>query len=262
MIQMKRNAAFTLVEMMIATAILSVIIFATMVTMTKMSDQILYYNQAMTSQQNASRTLELVAESMRSAQMVALNANGDSSVTFQVPVDADGDLDFIDDTLNVEWGARRDDLDMTEKPAELLGASTMIQFTVTGTFNEATRGVDLNGDNDTVDVFDVGTLTKRVPGGTTTAYVTGSDKTKTNGVVVNSGTNVPATVYTAVNVALLRDVIRVQGQTAGDVDGDGDNDPIFNQSGAQLQINVFVARVEEAEPYLTEMFTSIDLSNQ
>ncbi len=243
---MRGQRGFTLVEMMIATAILTIIIVATLTTMSSMSSSVQVETMVAQSEQKGNKALERMAEALRSANIVGLPDAGSDNMSFRVPVDHDGDGDVLSDNVNldIQWGAQREEVDLAGKTVEILGATTIFRYVVTGSFSEDGR-VDLNRDGDTTDIFDVGRIEKIYAGGATTAY-----------------SGVPAVTYSQIVTPMVDSVVRLQGQMVGDIDNDGQPDPIFWQDGSTIRIILFLAKTGETEPLMVKVETAVELRNQ
>lgn len=241
---MRGQRGFTMLEMMIATAILTIIIVATLTTMSSMSTSVQIETMVAQTEQKGNKALEMMAEALRSANIVGLPLVGSGTMRFMVPVDHDGDGDALDGNLDIEWGAQREEVDLAGKTVEILAATTIFRYIPTGSFSEAGR-IDLNRDGDTADTFDVGRIEKVYEGGTTTAYP-----------------GVPAVTYSQIVVEIVDSVVRLQGQDVADIDGDDQLDPMFWQDGSTIRIILFLAKTSETEPLMVKLTTSVELRNQ
>lgn len=150
----------------------------------------------------------------------ALRSTGAREITYRLPVDHDGDGDFLDDEGRVTFGATHptagDQLssNLAADPTRYL-ANTNYTYRLrfvenpANQYSEAATGVDLNNDGDLTDTFDVGHLEKTIRG--------------------NGGGVADQVIQLTADVVLL-----VDGSVVGDVDGDGNDDPLFLQPNVAL----------------------------
>lgn len=280
----KQQQGMTLLEILLANAILAVIIVIVFQFMGSMTDNIDLEFQRLTLEQDANRVLEEMAHTLRSCRvtpkitdaeadalasyqphpvLVQYNLGSDDypnqagQICFQVPVDHDEDGDMMvaeGQTFKTEWGAKREDL----WPRDYLDAHMIYRFVPETEFREAERNFDLNQDGDRTDVFDIGRMELVFTQG---GSHKGLPPPRENGVFVNmmSGNS----------------IVRVKGQPVGDIDSDGKDDPMFSltrldvltgQSGtgvvsSVLTITIFTTRPAEKIPLLVRSTTSIELRN-
>ncbi len=116
-------------------------------------------------------------------------AGDGASVTFQMPVDPDGDGVLHDGNGIVSWGMSINGVDQS-------GATGTFAYIVDGQIDETILGTDVNGDGDQLDQFDVGHLERTLSDGTR-SMLTGNW------------------------------VLQPLGNHGGDVDGDLLPDPVF-----------------------------------
>jgi hypothetical protein len=115
-------------------------------------------------------------------------ATGDS-LSWQVPIDPDGDGSCLDADGAIQWGMRKNGV-------AVAGARATVRFVIDRVLDEAKLAYDLNGDGDQKDRFDQGHLERQAPDGTI-ERLTGSW------------------------------LLQPTGNHGGDLDGDGVADPIF-----------------------------------
>lgn len=149
----------------------------------------------------------------------ALRVQGAREITYRLPVDHDGDGDFLDDEGRITYGVSHPALGDLLNPnrggdADRYAASSdftyRLRFVAARTLSEVSLGFDLNLDGDQTDVFEVGHLER-------TMRLSGTPD------VVEQLT--PDVIYL------------IDGQVVADVDGDGTQDPLF------LQPNLTVVRI-------------------
>jgi len=145
---------FSLLEAAVAVMIMSMVILIsleiTMVASTSFTDKV----TKSTLEVKGERTLKLVVEAVTESAQLGVGPEF-TSITFFVPFDNDGDGTVLtgnsinpDDLGNLEFGA------VTQAGA---GNGTItFQFIPQDVFTEAAENLDLNGDGDLNDVFDVG----------------------------------------------------------------------------------------------------------
>lgn len=163
-----------------------------------------------------------------------------------VPVDHDGDTDTFDADMNIEWGARRsngDEVEDLEHTAEDNNQTFKHSYTFvqTGTYSEATNFQDINQDGDTNDTFSMGRIDKQWTAGT-------DSSTSTNYIQESMPFSAPW-------------ILQIPGNTTGDVDGDGNADPIFFQNGNTITINLFIMKPDEKTPIRMQVSGSVGLRN-
>jgi prepilin-type N-terminal cleavage/methylation domain-containing protein len=223
------NAGFTLLEMVVAVAILSLVLlmaFGTMKRTTEVSSMESLRNQM---ERSGAESLEAMVEELNASSVLAIASDG-SLLTFQVPVDLDGNGTVLDADGNCEFGL--DDLGVVSN-----GSATLmfVQNQVGGNpevLSEAALGRDLNGDGDRVDIYDRGRIVR------------------------NSTASALNRTLTGVRV------IQPSGNWGGDIDGDGQADPVFRMNGKQVWIDLWTLGLDEAgTPHLIRCQTSLHLRN-
>ncbi|MHC4871964.1 MAG: PulJ/GspJ family protein [Planctomycetota bacterium] len=238
--------AYSLIEVVICVAILSVILTVTSMVMLSTTDAVQVERSVADTEGAATLVLNRMIEELREAYVVDLPLAGSDTLTFMVPVDHDGDTDTFDANMDIEWGARRadgteiEDLEHTGEDA----AQTfkhVYTFVQTGTYDEAVTFQDINQDGDTADTFSIGRIDKQWTAGTVAA-------TNTDYILQNRPFSAEW-------------VIQIPGNATGDIDGDGDDDPIFFQNGNTITINLFIMKPEDTAPIRMEVSGSVGLRN-
>ena len=238
----------TLIEVMVATAILSATMVAVLTFTVTLTNSAAEQRRATTIVQMGSRAVESVADSLRVA-----NVNwGDSIpqfVAFQVPVDPDGtgylDTDTDGNILGIRWGVSLWDPDTDEYGANLghYGAFRFVAGTAAGggpmIFDEGGRDYDLNRDGDDDDVFEIGHILKE--------YYDSSDY---------------ALPYRSER--LTGDVVvQLQGDPLADfVGGDGIPERMFfRPSTTSVGVTLVVTDLDAKFPALQKLSTVVELQN-
>jgi prepilin-type N-terminal cleavage/methylation domain-containing protein len=194
------------------------------------------------------------------ALSVDLDNGGDRVLSYRLPVDFDADGDVVAETGDIEWGVELPhpqgpfhsvalDANQLDGDDDQDGATDANAFTVTLRFvaverweyDERATGIDLNGDHQLDDVFEVGHLEKVIRGGPT---ATGQ---------------VPDLVVT-----LTPDVVlQRKGADVSDIDEDGIPDPLFELvSPTRLRIKLFCNQRWSGAYTLIQQETSVLLRNE
>ncbi|MHC4248437.1 MAG: PulJ/GspJ family protein [Planctomycetota bacterium] len=233
---MKSDSGFTLLEVVIVTAVLALVVAMLGTSVVSLADGAASQQRSTVALRGARAAVERMAESLRPA---AVNFTGDGAaeLAFQVPVDAEGNgvLAYAPErpSPDVNWGSGRGSTGGA-------GETTVYRFVATDVFSEAEKGVDLNDDGDVADVFDVGHIEE-------------------------------AHYETTAAVSLLRPpvafspdiVLRTRDDELGDIDGDEEPDPMFSWDGAaNLRITVFVSDLDAEEPSFMRITTVVGLRNR
>lgn len=233
-----RNAGFTLIEMMMVTAIMSVILFAVSVVMNTASTELAVSMPETDLQKNSQRVVMQMAEALAEASAGRLNVAAGTdwvAVTFKVPVDPDAaGGDPLNDDYTVCWGARWGD-------SEAPGGRNAFVWQKTGAVDEATEipgGLNINinteaagtdATRDMTDVFHLGRLV----------------------FIYDPDASFPPTLNGDETVHRLTGDWVVQtgdaGSFGGDIDGDENADPLFVVSGGTVEINVWGLHVIKHE---------------
>lgn len=101
--------AFTLIELMIVLLIFTIILGGILTVMTMGRTSWQSGNTQVVVQQEARKGIDKMVRELRQSRPdtivgVPADDNFYSAITFQIPEDADGDNDVIDDSGNIEWG--------------------------------------------------------------------------------------------------------------------------------------------------------------
>ncbi|MBN1808095.1 MAG: prepilin-type N-terminal cleavage/methylation domain-containing protein [Planctomycetes bacterium] len=193
---MKRNgcsngeAGFTLLEVLVSMAIMALVVVGIYGAISTAS-RTYYLNANMTYLENAAGMVqENVMEELAYATPLATDTGG-LGVTFWTPVDADGMNGSLDKLGEIEWGYDGD-----------LGYSRRIRFIKEDLLDEHELKRDINRNNYPYDRFYVGRLV--------------AETLDENGVRVGGRESIGPRV-----------VLVSYPYPGGDVDGDGEDDPIF-----------------------------------
>lgn len=220
-----RVRGFTIVELTIAVAVLSVLIISVGSVTRSITDAVGFELIELEIQEVGESVTSLVGRDMTMARLVNFQAAGDGApvLTFVVPVDvgeddngnlvldleagedADGDaaLDLTDGDFTapdgtVQWGAVEEEgprLDTPGTPHQM-----SLRYAALEDVNEAALGVDINRDGDQVDVFQRGSIRYTTSGGLTMEYGRGA-------------------------------ILAVAADPAADLNDDGVPDPLFLMEG-------------------------------
>jgi hypothetical protein len=238
----------TLIEVIVASAILSATMVAVLTFTVTLTNSTAEQRRATTIVQMGSRAVESIADSLRVA-----NVNwGDSIpqfVAFRVPVDPDGtgylDTDADGNILGIRWGIRSRDPDTGDYLGNLdhYGAFRFVVGTAPGggqlVFDEGGRDHDLNGDGDKDDVFEIGHILKE--------YYDSDDYTLAYG-----------------SERLTGDVVvQLEGDPLADfVGGDGISERMFSRpSTTSVGVTLVVTDLDARSPVLQRLGTVVELQN-
>lgn len=221
----------TLVEVIISAAILSAILAALFGFMSTYVDAVSYSERTSTLLNTTTRAIERLASVLAGAG-VTLTREG-KDLLYQEPVgpivqdlNGDGHLDVV-------WGARYGS-------SELIGGAKVVRFVATAQFSEAARNIDLNGDGDTSDVFDMGHLEELVY-----ASLDTTDQPLGPSIAITPDT-----------------VLQLSGDEGGDLNGDGVADPIFSFLGpSRLRLHIFASDLASGRPAFIEVSTVVEIRN-
>ncbi len=192
-----RVRGFTIIEMAIAMAVLSILIVSVGSITRSITDAVGFELIELEIQEVGESVTNQVGRDVAMARLVNFQdtGNGAPVLTFVVPVDvgeddngnllldagedADDDLaldltdgDFTSPDGTVQWGAVEEEgprLDTPGTPHQM-----SIRYASLEDVNEAAVGVDINGDGDQVDVFQRGSLLYTTSGGLTMEYGRGA----------------------------------------------------------------------------------------
>ncbi|MGH8191292.1 MAG: PulJ/GspJ family protein [Rhodanobacteraceae bacterium] len=223
----------TLIELMIAVAILAVLFALVYDSLVHLSTGMSGEIASSVLNQQTERGLDRMMQTLRSAKFQNLADTGGQQLEFYVPVDPDQDGDSLDSKLNIEWGQSG------SPTGDKLNAVMAIRFVKTSTYSEASHNYDLNRDGNKTESFDIGHLEQD--------YYSGATVTGTPTYIRSITPDI---------------VIQKTGQTVADLNGDGTTDPIFLQNGNKLQIRLYVTNTLEESPRFQLFETSVPLRNQ
>ncbi len=247
---MRNERGMTLVEVLIASAILTVFLVGMMGFMGTLSDSTSLHRVRADLLTQGDRVLNTMTETLRSSFIPGTSPNdwqtslnaGDTQVRFVLPLDFDGDGDVVDAALDPEWGVYREDVTpysyVLFDPAAASPAQRYY-FQSSRTYSESAANVDLNRDGDTNDSFQIGSIILEYPSGSYTPV----------------GGSTPSSIA-AGTVRQIGDIV-----ISGDMDGDGVIDPIFLLNGSRLTINLWLTNLDMEEPPVQQVTTDIDLRN-
>ena len=233
---MKRDAGFSLLEVIIVTAVLAMVVAMIGTSVTSMATGAASQRRTTLTVRGARIAMERMAESLRSAA-VNFTGDGTAEIAFQVPVDSDGDgvLSYTPEKTapDINWGSGHVSTGGS-------GQTKVYRFVKTEVFSEAERDIDLNGDGDVADAFNVGHIEE--------AYF------ETIAAVVPVGRPI---------VFSPDIVLQDQDDEMGDIDGDEVPDPMFSWDGAAaLRISLFVSDLDQKEPSFVRLTTVVGLQNK
>lgn len=159
-----------------------------------------------------------------------------SGFSFRIPVDPTDSIppDYLDGDDELQWGH-----ELNGTPS--IDAWACLHYVPRFTYLESTTGDDLNNDGDTVDVFEVGQIRRRIWDAT--------DPTVPPADLGLGPTN----------------ILQEQCNWGGDLDGDGFNDPIFlwDRDSRQLHIRLLIlGRSNSDVPIVREVQSLVFLRNE
>lgn len=223
---MKGSAGFTLIELIVVTATMGIVILAVSSAMVQGTNNYATNISITNLEAGAGFTMERLTDELSHAQLVGPVGTNGLSVTFHVPVDADGNGTPLDKFGNVEWGYDG-----------VLGRTRRIRFVALQKFSESTRGEDVNGNGSTFDRFYIG----RIEAETIDA----------------AGNPLGDTTI------LGPSEVMVTGPTPGlDADGDGTPDPLFQNVSGRLLIRLIMGRRDDRDRFhMTTKLLSLDYRN-
>lgn len=260
MIRHSTMRGMTLLEVLVANAIFTMVIVLALGFMLHMTNAVDVEYQALTLEQDANNVLDEMVQRLRSARLTPRTGKPldldptdtapweASQICFQMPVDHDDDNDIMkvnaSNETEIEWGSVRDDV----VPSDYLDGRMAYQFTKDREFNEADRRYDLNRDGDMTDQFDIGHIEIEYP----------EDYLGTH-----DGVEPDASGRIAIRMMSGNSVVRVRNTEVGDIDGDGADDPMFelDANGSVLTITIFTSRPEAKTPIMVRAMTKIDMRN-
>lgn len=220
------EGGYTAFELVIVIAIFGLVLFALGGLLNTGGASANFLAATATHQGRCRAMVEKVSRELMTARLVALADSPDEPrLDFQTPVDWDADGDQLDPDMLIEWG-------VDEEAGAVLGAFAVLSFVPYDRADEIADRIDYNDDGDQLDVFRVGRLVRRTAGGLRTAF---------------------GDLNLLVNDA----------DPQGDVDGDGNPDPMFTFDGTQtVGIQIFALNTDVAgEPRFERFQTQLTLRN-
>jgi len=204
------ETGFTMLELLIAGAVLAILILMVFGIVSSSAGVHDWGMVTLRSQSTASNLIGMVCTELSRARLLSVEVGeAQCRISFQVPVDWDGDGDLLDSNGELEWGA-----------LDQLGWTCTLTFEQARTVSEVVDNEDYNHDGDRVDVFALGHLSKKY--------------TDPSGAVQHT-------------IDIMPDMIVVRyDHLGGDVDGDGVDDPMFRRVDAAGVENVDGSNVEVA----------------
>jgi prepilin-type N-terminal cleavage/methylation domain-containing protein len=184
----KRTAGFSITELVVVVAIVSLLSALLTGSMAKSQTFAGVEMSRGAAEGRFQHTLDQV-RGMLAIGRVEDPIESGTRVRFMTPIDPDGDGVTYDATGAVTWGS-------TVGGVAVAGAARFVAYVVTDLVLEQHLDLDLDGDGDLLDGFEVGRLEEQTPDGTRIALT-------------------PNTV------------LQRPGNPGGDVDGDGQLDPVF-----------------------------------
>lgn len=184
----EKQNGFSVTELVVVVAIVSLISTLVMGSMAKSQT---FAGVEMSRGATESR-FQFTLDSLRSTLAIARvedPIDSGARIRLMTPVDPDGDGVPYDATGAITWGS-------TVGGVATPGAARFLAFVVTGFVLEQHLDIDIDGDGDLLDAFDLGRIEEQTPDG--------------------------------LNIALTSDVVLQRaGDPGGDIDGDGALDPLF-----------------------------------
>ncbi len=274
--------AFTLLEMLISMAVLTVVLTICGYFITSVSRQAEFQQTSNSIESDLSHALEEMTDLLRAAWIpdgtsngqggnyqdwitglsgINLNA-GSYSLRFLVPVDHDDDGDMLGTNLQIEWGCVRPD---AGDPATALtktfngqfldqehvssGGSAQ-KFYTTLAFVPTSPATSFNESERKIDL--------NRDGDTTDTFELGRlEKQYPAGAVGTTGSS-----YYGVSLAAKSFPLTGDNVVKGDASGDGSDDPIFHLTGSTLKITLYMVKLDAETPLLIKSETTVNLGNQ
>jgi hypothetical protein len=216
--------------MMVAVGILSLVLlmaFATLKSTTDVSTMEYTRNEM---DRTGAKALETICAELKESSVLGVAGDG-TVLIFQVPADLDGNGTVLDKTGECEFGINDGGIPAT--------GAINFQFVqnasnMTGeTISEPNLRRDLNGDGDMTDVFDRGRILR-------TTSLPGAKISTVSGFYV----------------------VQPSGNWGGDIDGDGNADPLFRMSGKRVWVDLWmIATDQSGMQHLVRCQSSVQLRN-
>ncbi len=192
----RHDGGFTILELVIAGAVLSILLLMVFGIVSSAAGAYHWGMVTVRSQSTASNLIGLISTELVRARLLSVEVGEENCrISFQVPVDWDGDGDLLNSDGELEWGSLGQ-----------LGWMCTLTFEQAKTLRESVDQQDYNRDGDRIDVFALGHLSKKY--------------TDDLGAVQST-------------VDIMPDMIVVRyDHLGGDIDGDGVDDPMFRRVDA------------------------------
>lgn len=226
-----REDGFTLVEVVIATVITSVMLLAVLGVFTVGQDVCNLGTANLAVQLLNTKSFAEMTRTIRESNIVSVSADG-STITLQKPVDPDDDGDVLNDANQIEWGAEY-------QGADHLGWYIRYAYVQDRVYRESLEGkggFDLNRNGVTNDVFGLGRIVEEIWDNNGTAGA-GDD------VLRSSRAITPPYIVMTASPAI-----------GGDVNGDGVGDVLFfrlndqgvyDNTGHNIRISFFAFKATD-----------------
>lgn len=244
------QSGMTLLEMAISSSILGVLILSSLTFTTSMTDSASVEMRLSKLRDSAQKAVDRMSDDL-SGSFIPDDTNWriyngeDNYCRFLVPVDPDGDGDVNDDDMATEWGVARPEGEFLDRSHIETGSMRQFyqgyMFTMTDYFYESDKDFDLNGDGDKDDFFDIGHITKY--------YSWGQDPQQ-------GDLDYREDAITPDTVVVQYEYDPETGSNWGDIDGDGESDPLFKQKGSRIDLTLFMIDTDGDEPLLIKVQTS------
>ncbi len=220
-----QNAGYTMIELAIVGAIFSLVLFVLAGMFTTGDATASYLATTAVHQGRGRSMIESMGREIQGSRLIDLALPPDlPSLEFQTPVDWDLDGDRLDDNNLIEWGC-------DEEVGPVLGSSITYAFEPYGQLAELVDGVDYNGDGDRADLFRIGRIIRTTTGGRRISF---GDL----------------------------DVLLNRLEPDGDIDGDGEDDPLFVLDNGSLMIRAFALNQNvDGQPRIETFTSQVNLRN-
>ncbi len=148
------EAGFTLLEAAIVTIIFSAIVVSIYETVSTGQRSATEFSARAEFEDRAREAVRRLEREFYRARIVEVEAPPAApAVVYQLPVDPDDDGDFTDASEQIEWGS-------PEAGNDQKGGEIRLEWRFDRLVSEADDGVDLNGDGDAADSFQIGRLVR------------------------------------------------------------------------------------------------------
>lgn len=202
------EAGFTFLEAIIVVVIFSALVVSIYETVSVGQSASTELTGRAQFESNARESAQRLQREFYRARVVSLEAPPAApAITYQLPVDPDGDGDYTDEFEQIEWGS-------PEPGVDQLGGQVRIEWRVGLQVSESADEADYNLDGDRTDAFQIGRLVRVSAGG--------------QELVIGPG----ALMASAPN-------------PGGDLTGDAVADPLFAWDGSILAIDMYFLNDDE-----------------